>query len=74
MTRDEHLAWAKQRAVEYLPGSPQQAAESFLSDITKHEDGLVVNPAALKSLMPLLLLDLQRGYVDGVRRWIEGWN
>jgi len=36
-TRAEHLAWAKQRALMYLPDW-QQAMASFVSDLNKHED------------------------------------
>lgn len=35
MTRDEHLAWAKQRALEYLPRDPTSALASFMSDVAK---------------------------------------
>jgi hypothetical protein len=39
MTRDEHLAWAKKRALEYLDaGDPSQAFTSMLSDLGKHPD------------------------------------
>lgn len=36
MTRAEHLTWAKERALEYLPDT-SQAMASFLSDLSKHE-------------------------------------
>lgn len=38
MDRAEHLAWAKERALMYLPGDVQGAATSFLSDLGKHDD------------------------------------
>jgi hypothetical protein len=37
MTRAEHLAWAKERALEYLPDVPQAVA-SFSSDLGKHDE------------------------------------
>jgi hypothetical protein len=36
MTRDEHLEWAKQRALEYLPDNPLEAMTSMGSDLNKH--------------------------------------
>ena len=37
MTRDEHLAECKRRALEYLDaGDPREAFTSMLSDIGKH--------------------------------------
>jgi hypothetical protein len=38
MTRDEHVEWSKQRALEYLPGDPQQAFTSMASDLGKHPE------------------------------------
>lgn len=37
MTRDEHLAWAKERALAYLPDW-SSAMASFVSDLGKHKD------------------------------------
>ena len=36
LTRDQHLAWCKQRALAYLPADPANAMASMLSDLTKH--------------------------------------
>lgn len=38
MTRLEHLAWAKQRALELLPERVDLAIASFTSDLAKHPD------------------------------------
>lgn len=39
MTRDEHLQWCKDRAVEYVDrGELSMALASFTSDVRKHED------------------------------------
>lgn len=40
MTRDEHLAWAEERALCYLDEevNPQLALSSFQSDLKKHEE------------------------------------
>jgi hypothetical protein len=37
-SRAEHLAWARMRALEYLPEQPALAATSFISDLGKHPD------------------------------------
>jgi len=34
--RADHMAWAKQRALEYLPGDVMNAMASFISDLGKH--------------------------------------
>ncbi len=39
MTREEHLAWCKRRAYEYLNnGDVQNAITSMMSDLQKHEE------------------------------------
>jgi len=39
MTRAEHLQWAKDRALEYIPrGDYQGAFTSFASDLGKHDE------------------------------------
>ena len=39
MNRDEHLAWCKQRALEYVDaGDCQQAFTSIASDLGKHPE------------------------------------
>lgn len=37
MDRNEHLQWAKDRALAYMPDTGD-AAVSFLSDLTKHPE------------------------------------
>jgi hypothetical protein len=69
MTRDEHLAWAKKRALEYLPDNPVEAMTSMMSDLTKHPD--------LKEHVGLRIAPMFYGGANdpvGVRRWIEGFN
>jgi hypothetical protein len=59
MTRDEHLAWAKKRALEYWrQGDLENAVTSMGSDLEQHPE---TKPNAY-------LL------VDGVKRWIEGFR
>ena len=70
MTRDEHLAWAKARALEYLDaGDLGGAFASMGSDLTKHSD-LKVNPI----LMELGLLHAMNHDRRELRRWIEGFR
>lgn len=39
MTRDEHLAWCKRRALEYVAiGDLQQALASMISGLRKHPE------------------------------------
>lgn len=70
MTRDEHLAWAKKRALEYLDaGDVVNAITSMGSDLEKH--------AELKPNQHLLMIGLMyaRDYDrEGARRWIEGFR
>ncbi len=69
MTRNEHLAWCKQRALAYLPGDPMNAMTSMLSDLSKHPD--------LEHHMGLQIAPMFYGaHKDPreVRKWIEGFN
>ena len=67
MTRDEHLAWAKERALAYLPDITN-ALSSFVSDMTKHEE--LHNHAVLQ----LIAMHIMAGRLDerAVRDLIEG--
>jgi hypothetical protein len=71
MTRDEHLAWSKQRALEYLDrGELENAVASMGSDLSKHPDCKDV----ADNLMPLGLHYLFKHDSDGIRRWIVGFH
>jgi hypothetical protein len=68
MTRAEHLAWCKQRAIEYVDrGDVPMALASMLSDLTKHEETL--------PLAYLTGLQVQLSMIDrdpaAARRFIE---
>lgn len=70
MTRDEHLAWCKKRALEYLDrGDLLNAVTSMGSDLQKHPE-LRCNAFLLMAGA----LDAQNGDVPAVRRWIEGFR
>jgi hypothetical protein len=69
MTRDEHLAWCKKRALEYLPGNPVEAMGSMMSDLKKHPElehhpGLMIAPMFYGA----------HSDPQAVRRWIVGFN
>ena len=69
MTRDEHMKWAKERALEYLPANPQEAVTSMMSDLDKHDEtrNILRGPLAM---IGLLSMDSP----DEARRYIEGFN
>jgi hypothetical protein len=69
-TRDEHLSWCKERALEYLDaGDLENAVASMSSDLSKHPE---------TTCDPFLMLsgamDAQKGDAPAVRRWIEGFR
>lgn len=66
MTRAEHLAWAKERALEELDrGSYVNAVASMISDLRKHEE--------LENHLGIMLF-IGVHNADQARRWIEGFN
>ena len=73
MARDEHLEWAKKRALEYLDAhDPAQAFTSMLSDLRKHPD--LENHIGVRMGVGLMMLP---GWISNpveVRRWIVGFN
>jgi hypothetical protein len=71
MTRDEHLAWCKQRAHEYLAiGDIQNAVQSMLSDLQKHDETKAIAPELLALSFPVML----SGDHDQARRYIDGFT
>lgn len=71
-TRQEHLAWCKRRALEYVAmGDNNQAFASMSSDLRKHKD--TANHAAIELGMMLLMA----GHLNSpqeMRKFIEGFN
>jgi hypothetical protein len=72
VTRDEHLAWCKQRAIQYLEtGDLAGAAASMISDLGKWKeplyDPMLLNTLAMDGIM-------FRKTVPQMRNWIEGFN
>jgi len=73
MTRDEHLEWAKKRALEYLDaGDPAQGFTSMLSDLGKHPE--LENHAGREIGVMFMMLEGWIYRTDEVRRWIVGFN
>ncbi len=72
MTREEHLQWCKDRALEYVDmGDLGQAFASMASDLTKHEE--TKNHSGIK----LGIMMLFGGHLDSaeeMRKFILGFN
>ena len=72
MNQDEHIAWAKERALEYLDrGDRTGAVTSMLSDLQKHEETKGIGKAM--QTYGLFLLMNQKPDSD-IRRFIEGFR
>jgi hypothetical protein len=74
MTRDEHLQWCKDRAMEYVAvGKIDDALASMLSDLGKHDE----TATSLKSLGPLAIMLKLGGHLstrEEMRKFIESFN
>ncbi len=69
LTRDEHLAWCKRRALEYVDaGDLAHAVASMASDLKTHPD--TDNPA-LNGLVMIGMMYVTDGDKAAVLRWIE---
>jgi hypothetical protein len=69
-TRDEYLAWAKQRALEYLDAGDQaNAVAAMCSDLQAHPE-----LGCSDTLMLLGMKYIMDGDEAGVRRWVEGFR
>lgn len=68
MTRTEHVAWAKERALaEVDRGDNHTAIASMLSDMGKH-------PETENSVFVIGLIAPFHGTAEDTRRWIDGVN
>jgi hypothetical protein len=69
LTRDEHLAWCKKRALEYIDaGDLTHAVANMASDLRTHPD--TDNPA-LNGLATIGMMYATDGDKAAVQRWIE---
>ncbi len=66
--RDEHLAWAKSRALEFIDlGDASSAAASIISDLGKHSAW----KAQIRQMAVEAMRLVVKGDRPGLRRWIE---
>lgn len=71
--RAEHLAWCKQRALEYVDqGDLTSALASFGSDMGKHEG--TTGPAVATLIATEGMRCVITGDAHAMRRFIEGFN
>ena len=70
-TRAEHLAWCKERALEYVDADPHMAFTSLASDLLKHPGTRGHDALGLGSG---LLLAGQLNTPAAMRQFIEGCN
>jgi hypothetical protein len=71
-TRAEHVAWCKERALEYVDlGDTGNALASMTSDLGKHEE--TADHAAIELGM-LLAMSGHLSTERDMRDWIEGIN
>lgn len=71
-TREEHLKWCKERALEYVDaGDLSQALASMASDTSKHPEtaGHEGNQLGM-----MLMISGHLGTREEMRRHIEGYN
>lgn len=72
MNREEHLAWCKKRALEYVAvGDLSQAYASMASDLGKHPE--TEGHAAIQLGM-MLMMGGQLNTPEEMRKFIEGFN
>ena len=75
MTRQEHLQWCKDRAMEYVKeGDLLQAVTSMMSDLNKHPETADKTGSILGMLGIMACQQAQDGDREGVVRYIEGFN
>jgi hypothetical protein len=74
MTRAEHLAWCKERALAYVArGELVNAVASMASDLNKHSETRDESRAR-DALILIGALAAAEHDAGGVTRWIEGFN
>lgn len=72
VTRSEHMAWCKKRALEYVDaGNTRDAYASMVSDLNKHPE--TANHAAIQLGM-MLLMTGRLSSTEDMRAFIEGFN
>lgn len=67
-TREDHLKWCKERAMEYVNnGDVQQGVTSMLSDLGKHPD--TKSSVSFGVMISMTVHDR-----DSAKRFVEGFN
>ena len=67
MNRQEHLAWCKSHALEYIDmGDVSQPLASMMNDLGKHDE--------TKSSVGICMLGFMETTPAGMRKFIEGFN
>lgn len=70
MTRQEHMQWCKDRALEYTKtGQGKEAMMSMISDLRKHEDTVNGVQMAFAIMMTVNANDM-----EAVKNFITGFN
>ena len=73
MTREEHLQWCKDRAMDYVKrGDLLNGVTSMMSDMDKHPDTKLGQ--TLSGLGLLAAMDATKGDKASVERFILGFN
>jgi hypothetical protein len=71
-TREEHLAWCKSRALEYIDrGQVNEGLTSMMSDMSKHPE---TNNPMLDQLTVQLMMIGSLSSPEQARRHINGYN
>jgi|KBSSwiStaDraftv2_1062776.scaffolds.fasta_scaffold3762080_1 hypothetical protein len=72
LTRDEHIAWCKKRALEYLDeGDIKNGVTSMLSDLSKHPETRELSEAGYAQIgMHMIMI----GDMAAARRFVEGFQ
>ncbi len=72
MTRDEHLAWCKKRALAHLAaGEPVEAAASMLRDLNLHPE-TALRPESINAGIGTQLARERK--LVALRSWIRGFR
>lgn len=70
MTRQEHMQWCKDRALEYVKlGDGKEAMMSMISDLRKHEDTVKSVPISFA-----IMLTVDSDDIEAVKNFITGFN
>ena len=75
MTREEHMQWCKDRAMEYVErGDLVNAVASMMSDLSKHDETRDSGTGAMRMLGLMAATQAQNSDRAAVERYIKGFN